>query len=753
MKLPIFVFLLALLGSFTSRSLADAPISTTDLAALIASGQFREAVARINVIPPDARPTDPRWRFLADAARDFALMARAEAIGTGRFPEGVRIKVFGGSYYGLLPIDTDLEEAKAIAASFGGRLVEIQSEEEQRFVTEQILLPTAGAVGGVMGAWTGIENGSPGEKDSWRLSDGSPIVYASWKEGEPDGNNGESVVVALFSDQNGRWLDASPGRFNNANGMKCPLIQWMTLPSSGEETVSLAEAATAPILAMAALPSFDDLQGKAVDAIEKQCLIESELAFGGLVEGYRRALASAEKDATTKGELEEVVAIRSEARLAESWKTLAEGAEISPVPPHPVLADLRSKLVQSVAGLLAKRSETMAPLIATYRDALGAIEKELTVAYRIDDALAIRGLRNELAVLIGEEAQVVSRPLSAVEKKPTGPPKYELQLDVPKRDWPVRSYNPGKPGKLGGFGTVWPGDVPLDLSRAEGITDFVRVALLDDGWVALRLDGTLVSTRDKLNGLSGIWRMIPRAEDGVLLFRDDDTMTVNDGGPIRDGNGIPIAAREIAWASHCNGAGIATMKDGRVHVWGDGFIKEERAAIEKAFTSVMIHSAYRYGVWGFKPDGGVVAAVLADADRLKKEGGVRLPEVAEPLRGISLIDLRGAGDIPWLLTDDGDLMSPQGGWFPKKVSAAPFGPKIDSRAIKGIIGVWNGDRVKVSLTKTGRWNVIDFFELDKGRFARELESRLQGRGTPLKDLAFRAREDKGNWMAAAVWIE
>jgi hypothetical protein len=745
----------AVVLAFSTSGFADEAVSPQELTDLLASGRYREAVARVEALPAEQRPDDPVWTFLAEAARDFAHLARAEAIGTGRFPDGKRIKAFGGGYFALLPIDVDLDEAKALAASLGGRLAEIRSEEEQRFIAETLLLPTASALGGVFGAWTGIENGAAGEKDSWHLSDGSPITYARWIKGEPNGNNGESVAVMMYSDQAGQWGDASP---DNGGGRltKCPLIQWTSLPArAGGTPLALAEAATAPVLAMTALPSFDALRDRAGRAIDEQCVAPGEVSFATLVDAYRRALEAAEKDATARGELEEVVALRSEARLAESWKTLADGAEISPPPPHPSLVAMRGKLVEGVAGLLKARSEGLMPLISTYRDALGAIESELTVAYRIDDALAIRGLRNELAVLIGAETQAVARPM-VTESTPAGPPKYELQLDIPKRAWPTRSYDPGKPGKLNGFGQVWPGDTALDLSRAEGISDFVKVAPLDDGWVALRADGTVVSTRDKLNGITGIWRMIPKAEDGVLLFRDDDTITVNEGNTIRY-DGVPIVAREVASASHCNGGGIATMKDGRALLWGDGFTKEERSAIEKAFTGVMLHAPYRYGVWGAKPDGGVVAAVLVESTRLKKEGGVRLPEIEGRSSVAKIIDMRGGIDTPILLTDEGELLDATGGWFPKKVAALPFGAAMDASMKKNAVAVWQGGsyKLRLALSETGRWQMANFFEQDRGRFGRELESRLQNAAGPIKDLAFAVRweDDKDKGYAFALWID
>ena len=121
-----FSFVLAL----PTLAAAEEPVSTQELTDLLASGRFREAVAQVEAIPSNARPEDPVWRFLAEAAWDFARLARAEAVGTGRFPDGKRVKAFGGAYYALLPLDTDLEEAKALAASVGGRLVEIAPTEQ-----------------------------------------------------------------------------------------------------------------------------------------------------------------------------------------------------------------------------------------------------------------------------------------------------------------------------------------------------------------------------------------------------------------------------------------------------------------------------------------------------------------------------------------------------------------------------------------------------------------------------------------------
>ncbi len=146
---------------------------------------------------------------------------------------------------------------------------------------------------------------------------------------------------------------------------------------------------------------------------------------------------------------------------------------------------------------------------------------------------------------------------------------------------------------------------------------------------------------------------------------------------------------------------------------------------------------------------------LREVDRLKKEGGVRLPEIEERSSRAKIVEMKGSMGTPVMLTDEGELLESIGGWFPKRTGAEPFGAEMDASMKKNAVAAWQGNEVKVVLSKTGRWQVANFFEQDRGRFARELDSRLQSVPGPIKDLSVNARweDDKDKGLAFALWIE
>ena len=241
-----------------------------------------------------------------------------------------------------------------------------------------------------------------------------------------------------------------------------------------------------------------------------------------------------------------------------------------------------------------------------------------------------------------------------------------------------------------------------------------------------------------------------------MKLQDDDSITLNDGKNRLSYNGIPLAASEVQWVSKADsGPGtIVTMKDGRVLLCGNPFTAEERTAVEKAFAGVRMHSGYRYGIWGVKPEGGIVAAVLAGPERMKQEkNAVRLPEVDEKAtRRLKIAGLKGAARPPLVLTETGDLLDVPNHWFPKKVTVVPFPSTFESRALKNVVDFWCGD-VHFTLTKSGRWYTIGPVGQSLEGFRKEMFDTLSSRKTPIKDLAVKNFHDKGKEARFAVWIE
>ncbi len=127
-----------------------------------------------------------------------------------------------------------------------------------------------------------------------------------------------------------------------------------------------------------------------------------------------------------------------------------------------------------------------------------------------------------------------------------------------------------KPGRLRGSGFHLDGK-PLDLKKAEGITDFVQVILTDRGWVGLRATGDQVTPEEGW-GEKNIARLLPAwfnsygtiNREGRLSIRRETSEGVK---------AIPDEVQRIGVVDACwdGGQAIALVKDGSARVWGEHY--------------------------------------------------------------------------------------------------------------------------------------------------------------------------------------
>lgn len=720
-------------------------ISNQGLRGKIASGSFAEV---LSLTDREIGGEDYETVFLRELARDFIQVRRISVLRTPDQLLGGRLFSGGGSHFVIFEQNTDLGEAAAIAESLGGRLAEVRTREQQEGITSRLLIPVRNKSGSDVQVWTGIINHRPGETTGWHYrSDGREAQFSDWAPGQPDGNENDATVVSMIASKGGKWIDATPTP--GVNVPKYPLIEFTSIPG---ELGNLAEVVTLPATPIQNCSEFDSLRNRAIEAMRNQALDPAEEKFTALLKEYASALGSLEMKAREQGNLEDVVAIRKSIRDLDTLKTLEAFIGQSTSPNSSALLQLQRRFLQMAGEIRKARTERMIPLLETYWEALTSIESQLTREVRIEDAILIRTLRDELVVSLGEGADAID----VLEVAAETPVSTKLQLDTPQGRWPQSSFEPGIPGRIGGFGKVWPGNVELDLTRALGITDFVRVATHDAGWTGLRADGTLVSTDNQLHGKAGVWRMIPRSERGAVYFHGNNTVTKNGESPI-EYRGVPMPADQIDWISAPQEGGIVTMKDGSVRCFGRHLTEEEREQIEERFEGVVLHVAYRYGVYGVKKNGEIVIAVLAGPSRMVQENAVRLPEVnQEAIRGVEIVQMTGSRNSPWFLTSKGDLWQPETDWFPqKKVIWSPLGDGYERKFRSDVAKFWSAPIAKVSLSTRGRWYVTRRNEIDGGAFEEELERVLTAKTVPLRDLGVVSvyEKDKDKGASFAIWIE
>jgi len=93
-------------------------------------------------------------------------------------------------------------EAEDECRGRGLRLASIHSQQEQDFVTGELQRS-----GGWSGGWTGLTDAAT--EGEWQWSDGTPVDYLNWGEGQ--GTGGDSLNCVLTSASHGEWYDVPCG--------------------------------------------------------------------------------------------------------------------------------------------------------------------------------------------------------------------------------------------------------------------------------------------------------------------------------------------------------------------------------------------------------------------------------------------------------------------------------------------------------------------------------------------------------------
>ncbi|MDF1741051.1 MAG: serine/threonine-protein kinase [Verrucomicrobiales bacterium] len=134
-----------------------------------------------------------------------------------------------------------------------------------------------------------------------------------------------------------------------------------------------------------------------------------------------------------------------------------------------------------------------------------------------------------------------------------------------------------KPGPLVAFGTMGFKESPIDLSKAEGINDFIQVVLHETGWIALRATGDTISS-DGRGEMSGVTKICRGHYDGFSLISNDHKLHVfadilpgdSSNKTVED---VPSDAQTIGVTDCVVGTWgvIALLRDKTVRVWGPQF--------------------------------------------------------------------------------------------------------------------------------------------------------------------------------------
>ncbi|MCB1278843.1 lectin-like protein, partial [Prosthecobacter sp.] len=168
-------------------------------------------------------------------------------------PPPVEVLAFGGHRYQFSPEKLNWEEAKAKAATTGGHLATITSQEENQWVLDTFVSKLPGG----LSLWLGGTNDNPTRQWTWIT--GEPFTFTAWGAGEPGTNPNEPVLC--FSQMNMGWGDIRTNGIGNADRRGGYLIEWDDA-STKPMPASPAPVAIASTLATANLgipPGWTDL--------------------------------------------------------------------------------------------------------------------------------------------------------------------------------------------------------------------------------------------------------------------------------------------------------------------------------------------------------------------------------------------------------------------------------------------------------------------------------------------------------------
>lgn len=264
---------------------------------------------------------------------------------------------------------------------------------------------------------------------------------------------------------------------------------------------------------------------------------------------YATKLEELKAEATKAGQLERVLAIKSEADAFRTSETPAAGDDF------PKLKDLQTIYRQALPTRLAQAQAALAPLNASYQAQLLELQTELTKQEKLTEALQVKAVLDGLA---DDKA--------AMAEAKTPEAALNLVPEISGLGTPTDfAFKEGRLHAMGRMASLTGPEV--DLSPAAGITDFIDVTGNQKMWVALRKNGTAIGWHTMTGPFSkgGIRKLVncPRGNVGpVWGISVEGQLTNLISGEVKALPG-PVLDASIE-ANHS----MALLEDGTVHVWG-----------------------------------------------------------------------------------------------------------------------------------------------------------------------------------------
>ncbi|MEM9016450.1 MAG: serine/threonine-protein kinase, partial [Verrucomicrobiota bacterium] len=169
-------------------------------------------------------------------------------------------------------------------------------------------------------------------------------------------------------------------------------------------------------------------------------------------------------------------------------------------------------------------------------------------------------------------------------------PADEENIELAPRIEPSKPTGEGQTAPVQGRLRAWSqtNEVPIDLSRAEGINDFVQVIAVQypsewedetckGGWAALRSNGRIISSNGLGEDLENVTRLIQRRHSFGAVLADRSVVSFGHGKEVFQWQAPE--GKEVVEASLDFGHSLAVLEDGKLCFWGRKY--EEGSPDEK----------------------------------------------------------------------------------------------------------------------------------------------------------------------------
>jgi hypothetical protein len=261
---------------------------------------------------------------------------------------------------------------------------------------------------------------------------------------------------------------------------------------------------------------------------------------------YAENLEKLKTQATAAGKLDEVLAINNELAGFRNGDTPVVDDSLAQ------LKNLQTIYRQNLSTRLQQATQAAAPLTANYQAKLTELQAALTRQEKLTEALQVKAVLDTLA----ENEKALAESLS---QNPV-----QAALNLTAGSVASSKFTQGKLHAIGRFKDL--SGPEIDLSAADGITDFIDVMAHGTAWAALRKNGDVIasSVTDGAITRHGFTKLVPCRFDAPVLY------AINAEGQLVElFSQTVIATPGKVVAAQVQGThGIALLADHSVHTWG-----------------------------------------------------------------------------------------------------------------------------------------------------------------------------------------